>query len=175
MGETWSVTSLSHFTLAVRNLERSVEFYSMVGFQMIDDRRNAVWAPSTAENFGMTRAQGRGVLMAVDAGAVHTRLDLIEWLEPALPAPTTPVAERVPQLIALLTENVPAAHADLSARGVTFTVMRDDEEHHRIGIKAVALCRDPDDNLVEFIEYMPGLRNSQPYKVLPQRDQDGGD
>ena len=40
MPEQWSIRCLSHFTLAVRNLERSIEFYSKVGFQMIHDRRN---------------------------------------------------------------------------------------------------------------------------------------
>ena len=43
MADGWSVSSLSHFTLAVRNLERSIEFYEKVGFQMIDDRRHAIW------------------------------------------------------------------------------------------------------------------------------------
>ena len=171
MAPNWHIRSLSHFTLAVRNLERSIEFYSQVGFTMIDDRRDAVWPASVAENFGMKVAQGRGALMAIDRGDVHTRLDLIEWLKPRLPpAPDTPIGERVPQLIALLTENVNSAYDDLRARGVDFVIPpRDNEEYHRLGIKAVTLCRDPDGTLVEFIEYMPGLRNSRPNEVLEQR------
>lgn len=169
MGKGWQVSSLSHFTLAVRNLERSVEFYEKIGFQMIDDRRNAIWPPSVAENFGMKSASGRGVLMAIDPASVHTRLDLIEWLDPVLPEPIIPVAERVPQLIALLTVNAVVAAEELARQGVKFIVVRDDEEHKRLGIKAVALCRDPDENLVEFIEYMPGLRNSRPNEVLAKR------
>ena len=160
---------MSHFTLAVRNLERSIEFYEKVGFQMIDDRRDAIWAPSVAENLGMRVASGRGALMAIDPASVHTRLDLIEWLEPRLPEPSVPVEDRVPQLIALLTVNAVAATRDLAKRGLEFIVVRDDDEHKRIGIKAVAVCRDPDDNLLELIEYMPGLRNSRPNEVLPHR------
>lgn len=169
MTASWSVQSLSHFTLAVRNLERSIAFYEQVGFQMVDDRRDAVWPPSVAENFGMKVASGRGALMAVNLDSVHTRLDLIEWLEPKLAEPSAPVEERVPNLIALLTENAVAAARDLGERGIQFIVVRDDEEHKRIGIEAVALCRDPDDNLVEFIEYLPGLRNSRPNEVLEKR------
>ncbi|MEO5724828.1 MAG: VOC family protein [Ilumatobacteraceae bacterium] len=165
MTEQWSVRCLSHFTLAVRNLEKSIEFYKKVGFQMIHDRRDAVWPASVAENFGMRVAQGRGVLMATDSGELHTRLDLIEWLAPTLPDATAPVEERVPTLIALLTENVVAAHADLQNKGIEFIVLRDDVEHQNLGIKAVSLCRDPDGNLLEFIEYMPGLRNSQPQNL----------
>ncbi len=165
MSEQWHVRCLSHFTLAVRNLERSINFYAQVGFQIIHDRRNTIWPESVAENFGMRVAQGRGVLMAIDAGELHTRLDLIEWLQPRLSGPDTPVEERIPTLIALLTENVAAAYHDLRARGIEFVVLRDDVEHHRLGIKAVALCRDPDGNLLEFIEYMPGLRNSQPQNL----------
>ena len=58
MPEQWSIRCLSHFTLAVRNLERSIEFYSKVGFQMIHDRRNAIWPDMVAENFGMRVASG---------------------------------------------------------------------------------------------------------------------
>jgi catechol 2,3-dioxygenase-like lactoylglutathione lyase family enzyme len=169
MAEGWSVSSLSHFTLAVRNLERSIKFYEKVGFEMIDDRRDAIWPPSVAENFGMRVASGRGALMAISPDDVHTRLDLIEWLEPKLPEASAPVEERVPQLIALLTVNAAAAARDLARSGVEFIVVRDDEEHKRIGVKAVALCRDPDDNLLDLIEYMPGLRNSRPNEVLPRR------
>ena len=107
--------------------------------------------------------------MAIDPASVHTRLDLIEWLDPVLPEPIIPVEERVPQLIALLTVNAVVAAEELARQGVKFIVVRDDEEHKRLGIKAVALCRDPDENLVEFIEYMPGLRNSRPNEVLAKR------
>lgn len=169
MSTTWHIASLSHFTVAVSDLERSIEFYETVGFQMIDDRRDAVWPPSVAENFGMRVASGRGALLAIDPEAVHTRLDLIQWLEPRMPKPMTSVEERVPQLIALLTVDAAAAAADLSARGLEFIVVRDDAEHHRLGIKCVALTRDPDDNLLEFIEYMPGLRNSRPNALLAKR------
>jgi catechol 2,3-dioxygenase-like lactoylglutathione lyase family enzyme len=168
MPEQWKVRCLSHFTLAVRNLERSIAFYSAVGFTTIHDRRDAIWPPSVAENFGMKVAQGRGVLMAIETGELHTRLDLIQWLEPKLPEVELPEGEQVPQLIALLTENVVAAYHDLRSRGIKFIVLRDDEDHRRLGIKAVSLCRDPDGNLLEFIEYMPGLRNSQP-QLLQQR------
>jgi glyoxylase I family protein len=169
MDTEWSVTSLSHFTLAVRNLERSIKFYETVGFKMIDDRRDAIWPSMVAENFGMQAASGRGVLMAINPDSLHTRLDLIEWLTPTLPPPSAPVEERVPQLIALLTVNAAAAAKHLTARGLQFIVVRDDDEHKRIGIKAVALCRDPDENLLELIEYMPGLRNSRPNEVLSKR------
>lgn len=174
-GAAWRAKSLSHFTLAVRDIDRSIGFYSLFGFKMIDDRRDREWPAFVAENFGMRVADGRGALMAIDEGEVHTRLDLIQWLRPTLPAPTVPVEDRVPQLIALLTENVRAAYDDLSAQGVEFIVLRDDEHHHNLGIKGVALCRDPDDNLLELIEYMPGLRNSQPNQVLDRRSTPGPD
>ena len=44
-----------------------------------------------ARNFGMPAAQGRGALLGIGDGELHTRLDLIEWLEPALdPPPDAP-------------------------------------------------------------------------------------
>jgi catechol 2,3-dioxygenase-like lactoylglutathione lyase family enzyme len=170
MGESWQARALSHFTLAVRNLERSIAFYELVGFQVVDDRRDAIWPSFVAENFGMKVAQARGALLTVDPGDLHTRLDLLEWLEPCLAESGVPIEERVPQLIGLLTHNVRAAYDDLSARGLEFIVLREDEQHRAVGIKGVAMCRDPDGNLVEFIEYLPGLRHSQPNTVYPKRE-----
>jgi hypothetical protein len=114
-----------------------------------------------AGNFGMKRAQGRGALLALGAGPEHTRLDLIEWLEPAYdPAPALPWSERVPRIIALRTRNLRAAYADLSARGIEF-LTEPRSLDPQSGIIAVVCCRDPDGLIVELIEYEPGLLGSR--------------
>jgi len=135
----------------VTNLERSLAFYQLLGFRILRDNRDVVWPPTVAENFGMRVAQGRGALLGLGESADHTRLDLIEWLEPSWTGGAA--GESIPRILALRTRNVRAAHADLSARGVEF-IGRPRDADPRIGIESVVCCRDPDGTIVELIEYM---------------------
>jgi catechol 2,3-dioxygenase-like lactoylglutathione lyase family enzyme len=158
----WEVRSIFHFTVNASNFERSLAFYQTLGFKLLRDNRNVVWPAFVAKNFGMNRAQGRGALLAIGPEEHHTRLDLIEWLEPKWVdgQAHVPIEERVPRIIALRTRNVRAAYADLCQRGIVFTKPPDPPDP-RSGIEAVVLCRDPDGNLVELIEYMPGVLGSR--------------
>jgi catechol 2,3-dioxygenase-like lactoylglutathione lyase family enzyme len=157
----WKPLSLFHFTLSVRSLERSIDFYTTVGFRLLRDNRDVIWPDYVAQNFGMERAQGRGALLAIGDGELHTRLDLIQWLEPlaTFPDPAR-LATTVPRIIAIRTQNVRAAYEDLRRRGIPFvTAPRPPDE--ATGIETVVCCRDPDDTLVELIEYMPGVLGSR--------------
>ena len=157
----WSIESIFHFTVNATNFERSLAFYQAIGFQLLRDNRDVIWPDYVAGNFGMTQAQGRGALLAIDAGPLHTRLDLIEWLAPAYdPPPDKPWSERVPRILALRTRNVRAAYEELTARGIEF-IAPPRSMDPTSGIVGVMLCRDPDGLLVEFIEYEPGLLGSR--------------
>lgn len=157
----WKIESLFHFTVNATNFERSLDFYTTVGFRLLRDNRDVDWPSSTATTFGLRRAKGRGALLGIGDGPDHTRLDLIEWIDPVFdPNPTgTPIEEWVPRLIALRTTNVRAAHADLSGQGIEF--VSDILSYPEIGIEGVVCCRDPDGLLVEFIEYAPGVLGSR--------------
>jgi glyoxylase I family protein len=155
MSQDWEVQSLFHFVLNVTNLERSLEFYQRLGFRVLRDNRDVVWPPMVAENFGMKVAQGRGALLGLGEGPDHTRLDLIEWLEPRWSGLEKSTLERevIPRVIALRTRNVRAAYAELSAEGIEF-IGRPRDPDPRVGIESVVCCRDPDGTVVELIEYM---------------------
>jgi catechol 2,3-dioxygenase-like lactoylglutathione lyase family enzyme len=157
----WGYEGIFHFTVNATNFERSLAFYQTLGFRVMRDNRDVVWPDFVAENFGMKRAQGRGALLALGPGPEHTRIDLIEWLEPAYdPAPERPWAERVPRIIALRTRNVKAAYAELRAKGIEF-ITEPRSLDPKSGIVAVVCCRDPDGLIVELIEYEPGLLGSR--------------
>lgn len=159
MADDWHVQSLFHFTVNATNFERSLEFYTTIGFKVLRDNRDVDWPEAVAKSFGLKRAKGRGALLGIGDGPDHTRLDLLQWLEPAYdPPPATPVDERVPRLIALRTHNVRAAFADLTAKGIDF--VSDIVSYPDLGVLGVVLCRDPDGLLVEFIEYAPGVLGS---------------
>lgn len=155
MSGTWEVQSLFHFVLNVSNFERSLAFYQKLGFRVLRDNRDVVWPPMVAENFGMRAAQGRGALLGIGDGPDHTRLDLIEWLEPrwAGPDPGGPGREPIPRVIALRTRNVRAAYTDLLQQGIEF-VRPPREPDPTVGIESVVCCLDPDGTVVELIEYM---------------------
>ena len=157
----WKPLSLFHFTLSVSSIERSIEFYTKVGFKVLRDNSDRIWPDYVAQNFGMDRAQGRGALLGIGDGPLETRLDLIQWLEPLanFPDPAR-LATTVPRIIAIRTQNVRAAYEDLSRRGIRFlTPPRPPDP--TTGIEAVVCCRDPDHTLVELIEYMPGVLGSR--------------
>jgi len=156
----WQLESIFHFTVNATDFERSLSFYTTLGFRVLRDNRDVVWPEMVARNFGMPEAQGRGALLGIGDGAEHTRLDLIEWLAPTLdPPPDGPAERRVPRIIALRTRNVQAAYDDLSARGIPF--VSSVQTARRAGIVGVCTCRDPDGLLVELIEYAPGVLGSR--------------
>ena len=158
---SWELVSLFHFTVEASDFERSLAFYQTLGFQLLRDNRDVVWPDYVARQFGLRRAQGRGALLAIGAGEQHTRLDLIEWLEPRWAGPGPgPVEERAPRIIALRTRNVRAAFSELRARGIEFIDAPRGPEP-ATGIEAVVCCRDPDGLVIELIEYMPGVLGSR--------------
>ncbi|TMA31150.1 MAG: hypothetical protein E6J87_16450, partial [Deltaproteobacteria bacterium] len=126
-GSGWKPLSLFHFTLSVASLERSIEFYTAVGFRVLRNNADVIWPDYVAPQFGLERAQGRGALLAIGDGELHTRLDLIQWLEPAARFPDTPTATTAPRIIAIRVENVRAAYRDLCARGIVLPRSRSDD------------------------------------------------
>ena len=82
MAGDWHIKSIFHFTVNATNFERSLDFYTTIGFKVLRDNRDVIWPRMVARNFGMPAAQGRGALLGIGDGELHTRLDLIEWLEP---------------------------------------------------------------------------------------------
>ena len=157
----WSLQSIFHFTVSASDFERSLAFYQTLGFRVLRDNRDVVWPDYVAVQFGLDQAQGRGALLAVDDGALHTRLDLIEWIAPTPePPPATPLSERVPRIIALRTRGVRKAYDELRAKGIEFiTPPRGPDDP--TGIEAVVCCRDPDGLIVELIEYQEGVLGSR--------------
>ncbi len=151
---SWSVESLFHFVVNATNFERSLAFYTRLGFRVLRDNRDVVWPTYVGENFGMRVAQGRGALLALGESEHHTRLDLIEWLEPKWTNPdTSPSPERVPRIMALRTKNLRAAYQELSQEGFDFLAAPRDPDPVT-GVESVVCCRDPDGYVIELIEYM---------------------
>ena len=75
MTPNWYVESIAHFVVNATNFERSLDFYTTLGFRVLRDNRDVVWPSTVARNFGMPAAQGRGALLGIGDGPEHTRLE----------------------------------------------------------------------------------------------------
>jgi catechol 2,3-dioxygenase-like lactoylglutathione lyase family enzyme len=170
MSEGWKLESLYHTVVNVRDLDESIAFYRLLGFELLNDRRDVDWPDFVATIFGMRRAKGRGVLMVLPSDPSGPMIDLIDWLEPraTFPDPARE-AEEVPRIIAFRTQNVHAAWRELSAKGVRFCrdVFVPEED---LGLVGSCCCYDPNGNLIELIELRPGVRHSRANEALLDRE-----
>lgn len=162
----WRLSSLYHTVVNCRDLDASVAFYRLLGFEVLNDRRMVEWPDFVAGIFGLSKAKGRGVLMVLPSDRDGPMIDLIEWLEPRaqFPDPARAAVE-VPRIIAFRTANVHEAHRDLSAKGVRFTrdVFVPDSD---LGLVGSCCCYDPNGNLIELIELQAGVRHSRANEAL---------
>lgn len=160
MDQAWKLQKFYHTIINARALEETVAFYQLLGFVILSDRRDAEWPEGSGASFALIpNPKGRGVLMALPADPDGPMLDIIEWLAPKAEFPV-PDPTRVPRVLAFRTENVPAAHAALKAKGVRFTTP-EPTSIPAAGIAACVVAYDPNGNLVEMIELDAGLRHSR--------------
>ena len=165
MSQDWSIERLYHTVVNARNLDESVAFYKLLGFDILDDRRHVEWPDFVATIFGMKRARGSGVLMVLPSDPNGPMIDIIQWNDPKAKFATIPVADgEVPRIIAFRVKNVRKAYAALSASGVRFT--RELFGHPELGIIGSCCCWDPNGNLIELIELLPGQRHSKANDAL---------
>lgn len=166
MSEDWSLQHFYHTVINVRDLDESVAFYRLLGFEVLNDRRHVEWPDFVATIFDMKRAKGRGVLMNLPAGPEGPMLDLIHWVDPKATFAATPVADgAIPRILAFRTKNVHAAYAALKAKGVRFT-REVFGPHPELGLIGSCCCYDPNGNLIELIELNPGQRHSKANEAL---------
>jgi catechol 2,3-dioxygenase-like lactoylglutathione lyase family enzyme len=170
MGPDWKLESLYHTVVNTRDLDESVEFYRLLGFEVLNDRRKVDWPDFVATIFGLKRAKGRGVLMVLPSDPHGPMIDLIQWLEPRASFPDPALeTETTPRIIAFRTKGVHAAYADLKGRGVRFCrdVFVPEKD---LGLVGSCCCYDPNGNLIELIELQPGVRHSRANEALSRQD-----
>ncbi len=162
---SWKLRHFYHTIINARDIDESVRFYELLGFQIISDRRDAEWPDGSGASFALiSNPKGRGVLMVLPSDPDGPMLDLIQWLDPKVEFPELEPT-RIPRVLAFRTENVREAHKALSAKGVRFTT----EEPTSIpaaGITGCIVAYDPNGVLIEMIELETGLRHSKIKEVF---------
>jgi hypothetical protein len=155
----WKLKHFYHTIINCKDIDESVTFYEMLGFQILSDRRDAVWPEGSGESFALIpNPKGKGVLMILPSDPDGPMIDLIEWIDPQADFPENKPT-RIPRVMAFRTENVHEAHRQLSAKGVKFTT--DKPTSIGAGIMGCSCAYDPNGNIIEMIELEPGLRHSK--------------
>ena len=58
----WAIERMYHTVINATDLDRTVDFYKALGFEVLNDRRDVKWPEFVGRIFGLNKAQGRGVL-----------------------------------------------------------------------------------------------------------------
>jgi glyoxylase I family protein len=167
------VQGIFHVNVNCTNFKRSLSFYQLVGFEKIldfDDPSGPV------RSFGQAGlgpvlglpddCDGRAALLALSGEAGATRLDLIEWKQPKLPAERRRnLAQPGIARICLKTSDCDSVYARLSSAGyVVYSAPT--RVHLGGGWIKVFCCEDPDGTVIEFMEFLgrfasPGTRHDE--------------
>lgn len=144
------IERIFHLNINCTNLDRSLAFYQLLGFKVILDFREGMASREMAEAFGIEVANLKGVHIRLGDAAEGTRIDLLEFIEPA------PAGQPYPHLyhtgvarVCLKTTNIQRDYADLLGKGVQFL----SEPKQLPGTEVSIVCfRDPDGTFLELLE-----------------------
>src|SRR5208283_3156725 len=108
------IEGIFHVNVNCSNLERSLAFYKMLGFRVVQDMPSD-GGPKLDRGMGLSKVRARGALMAIGDDKRRTLLDLIEWENPKSDgkAPYPHLAHMGICRLALRTPNVPKVYEEL--------------------------------------------------------------
>lgn len=146
------IKSVFHVNINVKNFDRSLDFYKMLGFKVVLDIGAG---PNKGNDIGLNipNSVARAALLALSDDPRATRIDLIEWKQPVTEgAPYAHLYHTGINRLALFTKNIDEEYARLKAAGVEMVsepvVM---SAGRRAGAKFFCF-KDPDGTYLELIE-----------------------
>ncbi|MBW1895886.1 MAG: VOC family protein [Deltaproteobacteria bacterium] len=145
-----AIERIFHFNINCTDLERTVPFYEMLGFKVILDFGDGMESREMADAFGMDKANIKGVHLRLGDGADATRIDLLEFQDPA------PYGQPYPHLyhtgiarMCLKTTDIWQMYDYLKSQGVEFL----SEPQLLPGTDVTIVCfKDPDGTFIELLE-----------------------
>jgi glyoxylase I family protein len=146
------IESIFHVNVNVTNFERSIEFYKLLGFHVINDL-GEVGSEKLSEGLRVPKGRGRAVLMILGDNLRSTRLDLIEWKNPQTEGQAHPNLWKAGICrIALRTRTLQKDYEELKSKGIEFWT-----EPKMFGEKGgreegFVCCSDPDGTVIELIQ-----------------------
>ncbi|MPY92488.1 MAG: hypothetical protein GEV08_05285 [Acidimicrobiia bacterium] len=151
LGGTMAIKDFFHVNVNCTDLDRSRAFYELVGFKVVVEL-GLGGAPEMLRGVGLPEgSKARAVLMLLEPDNPRgTRVDLIEWVEPATKGSNAPDLAHVGAVrLALWTIGIDEEYERLRAAGVEFI-----SEPVGMGDGTRFCCfRDPDGLVLELIDF----------------------
>jgi catechol 2,3-dioxygenase-like lactoylglutathione lyase family enzyme len=150
MPENVPVSRIFHFNINCTSLDRTLPFYEMLGFKVVLDFREGMQSREMAEAFGLDAADLKGVHLRLGDDENATRIDLLEFKDPAPSGNPYPhLAHTGIARVCLKTSDIRQAYNSLKGRGVEFL----SEPKRLPGTEVTIVCfRDPDGTFLELLE-----------------------
>ncbi len=146
------IQSIFHVNINVSDFERSLAFYQMLGFRVVNDLGTGS-SPQLDAGLQIPNGQARAALLMLGDNPHATRIDLIEWKQPKTDGTPYPhLAHAGIARIALKTKNLMQEYADLKAKGVEF-LSPPQETILGGGMTRFVCFHDPDGTVLELIEF----------------------
>jgi glyoxylase I family protein len=145
------VLGIYHVNINVTNLDRSRAFYERLGFEVLEEFREA-GNRDLDEGLGLTRSDTRAYFLRIGSDRRSTLIDLVEWREPALEGSAPPMNHAGPVRIALRVKDLDGMYESLRAAGVEF--LSAPRALTDLPLKPRFVClKDPDGVLLELVEF----------------------
>lgn len=147
-----------HANINVRDLDRSIPFYEMLGFEKATDQ---IFEPGAGVWPGLglpSDRRFRAVFMAIPGDQPVPFIDMIQFLDPPTSGEAYPTLANVGICrLAFLVDDIHAAAAHLEINGVEFVGPVADYETARGvrpgGVEAQFVCfKDPDGTILEYVQ-----------------------
>lgn len=151
------ILNIVHINIHVSDIERSIEFYSRLGWKvMFDLSRNAPKFLDEMKVSPLNEHGGgtvRGVVLSLgDDPRQSTKIELMQYVDPAPSSrPFKPAHQVGVHRIAMRVKDIFGMVAELRAKGVN--IPEDPREIRAMGARQLfTLFPDPDENMLELIE-----------------------
>lgn len=144
------IEGIFHCNVNCKNLDRSIEFYEMLGFKVILDFKDGMSSDTMAKAFSMNDATLRGVHLALTDNPNSTRIDLVEFQNPKTEGEPYPHLNHTGiARICLKTSNINQNYDHLKQKGVNFF----SEPQQLPGTDVKIVCfTDPDGTVLELLQ-----------------------
>jgi glyoxylase I family protein len=144
------IEGIFHLNINCTNLDRSLAFYTMLGFKVVFDFSEGMSSTGMAKAFGMSHVHLRGAHLALEDAPTATRIDLVEFQEPKTEgSPYLHLNHTGIARLCLRTHNINQMYKDLKQKGITFL----SDPQKLSGTNVTIVCfTDPDGTILELLE-----------------------
>ncbi len=145
------ITSIYHININCTNFERSLAFYTSLGFKEVIDF--GAGSGPQMEGLKLPGARGRGMLLRLGNDPRSCHIDLIEWLDPKTEGnPYERLNHTGIARVCLYSKNIWKDYDELKHKGVRF-YSEPKLVKYRGGQSLIVCFEDPDGTVVELTQF----------------------